>query len=197
MTPARTACIAAGAKRQSRPRLGQSGPLTGQQYSVRQAYAKPAAAKARHARIRAQVPPPQKLTRATWGLHRGRAGVAPGQGRRASQWGRFSSLPVRAAFPPPEPHTGPGKAGSPADRNVCPTWWEGLLEGFARSSNRDPPKYATHRGKAHKTTPGIGPFWAFWAEVASVRNGWARPWLAKRCVSAGLTPFLHRPLFCS
>jgi len=28
------ACVAAGAKRRSRPRLGQSGPLTGQQYSV-------------------------------------------------------------------------------------------------------------------------------------------------------------------
>jgi len=30
----RAACIAAGARRQTRPRLGQSGPQTGQQYSV-------------------------------------------------------------------------------------------------------------------------------------------------------------------
>ena len=30
----RDACIAVGAKRRSRPRLGQSGALTGQQYSV-------------------------------------------------------------------------------------------------------------------------------------------------------------------
>jgi hypothetical protein len=29
------ACIAAGAKVRSRPRLGQSGPLTGQQYWMR------------------------------------------------------------------------------------------------------------------------------------------------------------------
>jgi len=32
------ACIAAGAKLRSRPRLGQSGPLTGQQYSIRREY---------------------------------------------------------------------------------------------------------------------------------------------------------------
>ncbi len=38
----RHACIAAGAKLQSRPRLGQSGPLTGQQYSIRKEFsAKP------------------------------------------------------------------------------------------------------------------------------------------------------------
>ena len=35
----RDACIAAGAKLRSRPRLGQSGPLTGQQYSIRRQYA--------------------------------------------------------------------------------------------------------------------------------------------------------------
>ena len=35
----RHACIAAGAKLHSRPRLGQSGPLTGQQYSIRKEYA--------------------------------------------------------------------------------------------------------------------------------------------------------------
>jgi hypothetical protein len=35
----RAACIAAGVKVQSRPRLGQSGPLTGQQYSIRRDYA--------------------------------------------------------------------------------------------------------------------------------------------------------------
>ena len=35
----RNACIAAGARRQSRPRLFQSGPLTGQQYSISKQYA--------------------------------------------------------------------------------------------------------------------------------------------------------------
>jgi hypothetical protein len=89
----RAACIAAGAKRQSRPRLGQSGPLTGQQYSVRKAYAKNAAAKVQNTRIPAKVPQPQKLTRPTWGLHRswsrgspetqGRGWLVPGKGREA------------------------------------------------------------------------------------------------------------------
>jgi hypothetical protein len=35
----RAACIAAGAKLHSLPRLAQSGPLTGQQYSIRREYA--------------------------------------------------------------------------------------------------------------------------------------------------------------
>jgi hypothetical protein len=80
-----TACIAAGAKLQSRPRLGQSGPLTGQQYSVRKEYAASAARKVQNTRIPAQVPQPQRLTRPTWGLHRGGAGVPPGQRERG--WG--------------------------------------------------------------------------------------------------------------
>jgi hypothetical protein len=48
----RDACIAAAAKLQSRRRFGQSGSLTGQQYSVRKAYVKNAAAKVQNARIR-------------------------------------------------------------------------------------------------------------------------------------------------
>lgn len=81
----RDACAAAGAKRQSRARLAQSGPLTGQQYSVHKAYAKNAAAKVQNTGIPAHVPQPQKLTRPTWGLHRGGAGVPPGQRERG--WG--------------------------------------------------------------------------------------------------------------
>jgi hypothetical protein len=101
-----TACIAAGAQRQSRPRLGQSGPLTGQQYSVSQAYAQQADAKAHSAKIPAQAPRPQKLTRPTWGAPRGRAVIAPGPRRRTPQWGRFSGQWVRPAIPPRVPHTG-------------------------------------------------------------------------------------------
>jgi hypothetical protein len=79
------ACVAAGAKRQSRPRLGQSGSLTGQQYSVHKANAKNATAKGQNTGIPAQVTQPQRLTRPTWGLHRGGAGVPPGQRERG--WG--------------------------------------------------------------------------------------------------------------
>ena len=85
----RDACIAAGAKRQSRPRLGQSGALTGQQYSVRKAYAKNAAVKVKSTRIPAQVPRPQKVTRPTWETRRGVTVVAPGQrARRTGVMGR-------------------------------------------------------------------------------------------------------------
>ncbi len=87
------ACIAAAAQRQSRPRLGQSGPLTGQQYWVRQAYTPPAAATARNAKIPVQVPRPQKLTRPTWGTRRRRAGDALVTRRRAARWGRLSRRP--------------------------------------------------------------------------------------------------------
>jgi hypothetical protein len=80
----RDACIAAGAKRQSRPRLGQSGALSGQQYSVRKAYAKKVAAKVQSTNIPAQVPRPQKVTRPTWETRRGGSVVAPGQRARRS-----------------------------------------------------------------------------------------------------------------
>ncbi len=78
----RNACIAAGAKRRSRRRLRQSGPLTGQQYSVRREYATNAAGKAQNTKIPAKVPKPQRVTRPTWGLHRGTPGVPPEQHRR-------------------------------------------------------------------------------------------------------------------
>ena len=85
----RDACIAAGAKRQSRPRLGQSGALSGQQYSVRNAYAKKVAAKVQSTNIPAQVPRPQKVTRPTWETRRGVTVVAPGQrARRPGVMGR-------------------------------------------------------------------------------------------------------------
>ena len=85
----RDACIAAGAKRQSRPRLGQSGALTGQQYLVRNAYAKNAAVKVKSTKIPAQVPRPQKVTRPTWETRRGVTVVAPGQrARRSGVMGR-------------------------------------------------------------------------------------------------------------
>ncbi len=75
--------IAAGAKQQSRPRLGQSGPLTGQQYSVHKTYATPSPRKGQNAKIPAKVAKPHKVMRTTWGPHRSIAGVAPGQrGRR-------------------------------------------------------------------------------------------------------------------
>ena len=78
----RDACIAAGAKCRSRPRLGQSGPLTGQQYSVRREYAANAGGKVQNTEIPAKVLKPQRVTRPTWEPRRGSAGVPPEQRRR-------------------------------------------------------------------------------------------------------------------
>lgn len=78
----RAACIAAGARRQSRPRLGQSGPLTGQQYLVRKQYAANARAKSQNTRIPAKVSEPKKVAKPTWGTLRGNAVVPPEQRRQ-------------------------------------------------------------------------------------------------------------------
>jgi hypothetical protein len=76
------AFIAAGATCRSSPRLGQSGPLTGQQYSVRREYAAHAAGKEQNTIIPAKVPKPQLVTRPTWGPHRGSTRLPPEQHRR-------------------------------------------------------------------------------------------------------------------
>ena len=73
------ACIAVGAKLRSRPRLNQSGPLTGQQYWVRKdsAHAK-VKVKPTKAKTAMQVLKPQRVTRSTSGQHRGMSRVSPG-----------------------------------------------------------------------------------------------------------------------
>ena len=90
------ACIAEGAKLRSRRRLGQSGPLTGQQYSIRREYAANTNARLQQPegtakvpqlqrvtrKYKSQVPQPQRLTRSTPELHRGRSGTTPGHSRR-------------------------------------------------------------------------------------------------------------------
>jgi hypothetical protein len=79
----RDAWVAAGARRQSRPRLSQSGPLTGQQYYVQRKNAASVSAKAQCTKISSKVPKPQRVTRPTSGTHRGITGMPPGQqGRR-------------------------------------------------------------------------------------------------------------------
>jgi hypothetical protein len=87
------ACIAAGAKRRSRPRLNQSGRLTGQQYWIQKEFGQKAqVSKLQGLRRKCapQVPQPQRVTRSTWDRylnstrvppdrHRGTAG-RPGKG---------------------------------------------------------------------------------------------------------------------
>jgi len=79
------ACIAAGAKVRSRLRLGQSGPLTGQQYWVRKDAAQEnEPIKSKRAEIASQVLQPQRVTRSTSGTHRGIT-VVPQEQRRLKE----------------------------------------------------------------------------------------------------------------
>ncbi len=71
----RDACIAAGAKLRSRSRLAQSGPLTGQQYSIRREYAAKAKKATLSAEKRAKGLQTQAISRSTSDPHRGITGV--------------------------------------------------------------------------------------------------------------------------
>ena len=78
----RHACIAAGAKVRSRPRLDQSGPLTGQQYWMRKdARRANTDVKTKSLKTIPQVLQPQRVARSTSGLHRSITGVSPEQRR--------------------------------------------------------------------------------------------------------------------
>ncbi len=91
------ACIAAGAKRRCRPRLGVSGTHTGQQYWVHQELKGKPARKhqfvprkmqvPKRQRLRkkykSQVPPPREDTRTTWDPHRLPSGSTPAPHRGA------------------------------------------------------------------------------------------------------------------
>jgi hypothetical protein len=74
----REACIAAGVKVRSRPRLAQSGPLTGQQYWVQGALGpEQAKGKVQTAAIAPKVAQSQRVTRSTSGLHQSPSRVSP------------------------------------------------------------------------------------------------------------------------
>ena len=76
------ACIAAGAKLHSRPRLAQSGALTGQQYWVRKECAANAEGRVPNAEGPANGQQTEGISRSTWEPHRGLAGASPGHDRR-------------------------------------------------------------------------------------------------------------------
>ena len=76
------ACLAAGAKRRSRPRLGQWGWLTGQQFWVSQECATKADAGAQNAERPTKALQTQGISRPTWDTHRRMSVVAPRHHRR-------------------------------------------------------------------------------------------------------------------
>ena len=94
----RDARIAAGAKLRSQPRLGQSGPLTGQQYSIRSEFganpnsrlqqpegtAKVPQLQRVTRKYKSQVPQPQRFMRPTPDPRRGMSGTLPGHSRRST-----------------------------------------------------------------------------------------------------------------
>jgi hypothetical protein len=82
----RDARIIAGAKFRSQPRLAQSGPLTGQQYSIRMEYAANAAARAQSAEIITKTLQTQRILLSTSDIHRSITGVSPGTVRRDTGW---------------------------------------------------------------------------------------------------------------
>ncbi len=89
-------CIAKGARRRCRPRLGPSGRFTGHQYWVRgELSGKPGGRRRKTARttqvpqlqrvikkFHSQAPQPQPLTRSTWGHHQLPTSTTPAQHRR-------------------------------------------------------------------------------------------------------------------
>jgi hypothetical protein len=74
----REAFIAAGAKFRSRQRLAESGPLTGQQYSIRKEYAANAAERAQSAEKIAKGLQTKGISLSTSDIHRSITGVSPG-----------------------------------------------------------------------------------------------------------------------
>ena len=73
----RHACVAAGAKLQSRKRLNQSGPLTGQQFSIRMEYAANARARAQSAEMLKKGLQTQGILQPTSDIRRSIPGAPP------------------------------------------------------------------------------------------------------------------------
>ncbi len=93
----RNASIAAGARLQSRPRLFQSGTLTGQQYEVRQQCSTKAAVGVRRAGTVAKPLQTQGISASTWEHYRSTTVALPWQcPGRAAHPGRIITIgPVR------------------------------------------------------------------------------------------------------
>ena len=92
------ACIAAGAKVQSRRRMNQSGPLTGQQYWIHEEAAREKAqSKATNPKTAPQISQPQRVTRSTSGTRRSISRVPPDHHRlnpRLARNARVGRKPV-------------------------------------------------------------------------------------------------------
>jgi hypothetical protein len=140
----RNACITAGAKRRSRPRLGQSGPLTGQQYSIRKEYAlQKAHGKAIKGPLAPQVAQPQRLNPTSSDPHRGATGAPPDRHRRGARpVSRVHATLKKAQRPQVQQHQRltallkkDSEARRPSDRALPP-----LTARAPRGSGQSPPR---------------------------------------------------------
>ena len=95
------ACIAAGAKRRSRPRLGQWGWLTGQQYWVGKQCATRAQPAVRHAERAIKGLQTQEISRPTWEPYRGISVGPPGPHRRHTGSARWRTACNSRTLPVP------------------------------------------------------------------------------------------------
>ena len=106
------ACIAAGAKRRSRPRLAQSGPLTGQQWWVQSQCAERSEGRMQNAETAAKALQTKGTFTPTWDTRRSAPVAPPGQHRpnkrRARPEGRKSE--IRSPKPERRPNTESPKA---------------------------------------------------------------------------------------
>jgi hypothetical protein len=114
------ACIAAGAKRRSRPRLAQSGPLTGQQWWVRSQCAGGAEGSVRNAQTATKPLQTQEISLPAWELHRSISVVPPGQhrGNTRRESLRRRKSEVRSPKPERRPNTETPKAPTCPGRRV-------------------------------------------------------------------------------
>ena len=109
----REARIAAGAKFRSWPRLAQSGPLTGQQYSIRVEYAANAAERLQRAARAAKALQTQGILLSTSDIHRSITGAPPLEHRAGKPEGRQTEeWRMRQA-------QGGGRVGSAASAEAC------------------------------------------------------------------------------
>jgi len=183
------ACIAAGAKRRSRPRLGQSGPLTGQQWWVRsqcsgeaegavRSTLRSAATEDGNAQTAAKALQTKGVFTPTWDTRRSASLAPPGQHRRNTRRARPAGRKSEIRRPKPErrPNAGGPKApkcpGARVSVVPAPTLW--MSFGFRASdfgSRRSAPWRAVRMRPAGLGTP---------KRAAGTRAGWVEADLRHR-----------------
>jgi hypothetical protein len=106
------ACIAAGAKQRSRPRLGQSGPLTGQQWWVQSQCAERSEGRMQNAESAAKALQTKGIFAPTWDTRRSASVAPPGHHRRNTGRKRPEGRKSEIRSPKPErkPNTESPKA---------------------------------------------------------------------------------------